>query len=355
MKINPEICHINLARGFRGGERQTYLLVRELAGKIKQTVITRKQSKLSPHIRSIDGVDVIEISKPFFRNLNQLKSFSLIHAHEAKAAHLAFFSQLLYQTPYIVTRRVIKRPKNFFFFKLVHSKASYVVCISNQIKANLKALDANISTQVIFSSFSNLNVDTSEVDRLRKRYKDKFLIGHVGALVNKDKGQIHIINVAKRLIDTYPDIHFLFLGDGIDKDFFIQQACCCKNIEFAGFKDNIGDFYSIFDLFLFPSLDEGLGSAVLDAFYFGLPVIATDVGGIPDMITPHKTGILISPKDEKVMLNQIIALYQNAALRCQLGNNAKHSLTRFDIKHTARQYFDLYHHILKSDVKGMNI
>ncbi len=59
--MNPTICHINLARGFRGGERQTYLLVRELADKIKQTVITRKQSKLSKHIQSIEGVDVIEI------------------------------------------------------------------------------------------------------------------------------------------------------------------------------------------------------------------------------------------------------------------------------------------------------
>jgi len=346
MKIDQKICHINLARGFRGGEKQTYLLIRELADKTKQTVITRKLSKLSTIVKSIPGVDVIEIEKPFIRNVNKLKPFSLIHAHEAKAAHMAFFSHLMYQTPYIVTRRVIKKPKNKFFFKKVHSTSSTVVAISNQIKKNLEALEADICTQVISSSFSKLAVDTSRADQLKKKYTDKFLIGHVGALVNKDKGQIHIINVAKAIVDEYPDIHFLFLGDGIDKDRFLTHAGGCENIEFGGFKDNIGVYYSIFDLFLFPSLDEGLGSAVLDAFYFGLPVIATEVGGIPDMIKHRKTGILIQPRDEQAMFDQIVSLYQNAALRRQLGNNGRHSLARFDIKYTSNQYLELYHHIL---------
>ena len=350
--MNPEICHINLAKGFRGGEKQTFLLVSALADKIKQTVIIRKQSKLSKMLTAIDGVDVIEIGKPFFMNLPKLKSFSLIHAHEAKAAHLAFFSLLAYKTPYIITRRVIKKPKNNYFFKKVHLSASRVVAISNQVKKILKTIDKNIRSEVIFSSFSKLAVNKLEATRLMDKYKDKFLIGHVGALVNKDKGQSHIINVAKRIFHKNPKIHFLFLGDGIDKDFFKKQAQGYDNIEFAGFKNNIGDYYSIFDLFLFPSLDEGLGSAVLDAFYFGLPVIATDVGGIPDMIIPDKTGVLIQPKNEDEMYDQIVALYQNPALCKQLGENAKSSLARFDIKNTANQYRELYHKLLNTNKKS---
>lgn len=346
------ICHINLARGFRGGERQTFLLVRALAGRIRQTVITRSQSKLSEMLAQIDGVDVIEIKKPFFLNLNKLKSFSLIHAHEAKAAHLAFFSRRIYATPYIITRRVIKKPKNNYFFIKVHSTASRVVAISNPVKKVLTTIDDRIPAEVIFSSFSTLDVNESEVRRLKNTYKKKFLIGHVGALVNKDKGQTHIINVAKRLFKSHPDIHFLFLGDGSNRASFEKQAKGYDNIEFAGFKKNIGDYYSIFDLFLFPSLDEGLGSAVLDAFYFGLPVIATEVGGIPDMITPNKTGVLIQPQNEREMHDQIIALYQAPSLCRKLGENAKNSLDRFDIKHTANQYLKLYHTLLNTNESG---
>jgi glycosyltransferase involved in cell wall biosynthesis len=347
--MTPKICHINLAKGFRGGERQTFLLVNELAGKIQQTVIIRKRSKLSKMLNTLDRVDVIEIGKPFLMNLNKLKSFSLIHAHEAKAAHLAFFSSLAYKTPYIITRRVIKSPKNNYFFKKVHLRASKVVAISKQVKKVLKTIDKDIQSEVIFSSFSKLAVNTSEINRLLDKYKNKFLIGHVGAFVNKDKGQTHITNVAKKIFQKNPNIHFLFLGDGIDKDLFKKQAKGYDNIEFVGFKDNIGDYYSIFDLFLFPSLDEGLGSAVLDAFYFNLPVIATDVGGIPDMIKPNKTGILIQPKDENEMYDQIMALYQNPALCRELGKNARDSLPRFDIKNTTSQYMKLYQDLLNTN------
>ena len=124
-------------------------------------------------------------------------------------------------------------------------------------------------------------------------------------------------------------------------------------MEFLGFKENIWDYYAAFDLFLYPSLDEGLGSAVLDAFYFKLPVIATRVGGIPDMVDHEKNGILLSPGDEKGLSDQIVRMYEDVDLRENLGQAGRDSLSRFDIQTTAPLYKRLYARILKGKgIKG---
>lgn len=340
------ICHINLAKGFRGGERQTYLLVKALTSKIKQTIIVRKNSKLAHKIKSLDQVKVIEISKPFFLNLPKFKHGDLIHAHEAKAAHLAFFSNLIYKTPYVITRRVMKNPKVSFFFKQVHTRAQTVVAISSQVGKKLKTIHPCINTQIIPSSFSRLIVNGDEVVRLKAQYSQKFIVGHVGALVNKDKGQIHIIRAAQKISQKHPDIHFLFLGEGKDRDWFVQEAQDIKNLEFLGFKENIGDYYALFDLFLFPSLDEGLGSSILDAFYSGLPVIATRVGGIPDIIDSGENGLLIEKNNEDTMVQTIETLYTDPNLCKKLKKNGEQTLSRFDISQTSTQYLNLYREIL---------
>jgi len=305
------ICHINLAKGFRGGERQTFLLVKALAPHLDQTVMTRKNTALGKMVSAIEGVEVVEIRKPFMLSIAKLARFSLIHAHEAKAAHIAYGANIVHKIPYVITRRVVKKPKNRSFFIHVYSRAAGVVAISTQVKKVLEVLDSRIRPRVIHSSVSALPADESNIRKLKADYKKKFVIGHVGALVNKDKGQLHIINVAKRLSSEAGDIHFLFLGSGVDKELFLAEADGCGNMEFLGFKKNIGDYYRLFDLFLFPSLDEGLGSAILDAFYFKLPVIASRTGGIPDIVKPYDTGILVEPKDEDSLYTKILELYNN--------------------------------------------
>ncbi len=340
--MSPHICHINLAKGFRGGERQTLLLIRSLSEKVPQTVVVRKGAQLGHALQGIPNVRVMTIGKPFLANLPRLTSFSLIHAHEAHGAHLAFVAKTLFRIPYIITRRVMKTPKNSFFFKKVYTGASRVVAISSQVEHLLRQIDDRMDLTIIPDSFARLKVDPQTVETLKEKYRGKFLIGHVGALVHKDKGQLHIIDAAKTLSTTHPGIHFLFVGDGKDRAVFEKAAQGYENIEFTGFKENVGDYFSIFDLFLFPSLYEGLGSSILDAFDFELPVIATRVGGIPDVIENGRNGILIQPGDDTQIRDRVIELFENKALCNTLGKNAKQSLERFDITHTTDQYYQVY-------------
>ncbi len=336
------LCHINLEKGFRGGERQTFLLVKALIPFLRQTVVVRKDSGLSKALKDIPDVGRIEIEKPFLSHLKCLNRFNVIHAHEATAGHLALAARLFFSIPYILTRRVAKRPKNWWISGFVYRSAQTVAAISTNIRSVLTDLYPGIQCTVIPSSFSRLPVDRTRAASLKQGWHSKFVIGHVGALENKDKGQVHIINTALRLTKRFPDMHFVFVGDGSDRERFESMADGNPGIEFTGFKPNVGDYFSSFDLFLLPSLDEGLGSSILDAFYFGLPVIVSDAGGIPDLVKDQVTGLVVEPGNEPELENAITRLYQDRDLAKRLAGEGQASLTRFDINHTKDQYLELY-------------
>lgn len=336
------VCHINLAKGFRGGERQTWLLIKALAGRFRQTVVLRRGSPLAQMCRDLQDVYVREITKPFFYNSVKLKGFSLIHAHESKAAHIAFMARVIHQIPYIITRRVSNPLKDNFFTRRVHFHAEKVVAISEEIRRVLIGYDNRLDPAVIYSSFSRLPTDPATVKALKENYRGRFVVGQVGALVNRHKGQIHAINVARRMHEAYPDIHFLFIGQGEDEERFRKAASGLNNIEFAGFKENVGDYYRLLDVFVYPSMYEGLGSAVLDAFYFRLPVVASNVGGIPEMVRDYETGLLVAPRDEDDLYHKIVELYQDRELGRRLAENGYRSLEKFDIRNTSLQYLNLY-------------
>ncbi len=336
------ICHINLAKGFRGGERQTWLLINALAGQLQQTVVLRRGSPLKPMLESLPDVSVREIGKPFFIHALPLRGLSLLHAHESKAAHIAFMAHRLYKTPYIITRRVPNPLKTNFFTRGTHVRAATVVAISREIRRLLVDYDKRLDPEVIYSSFAGLPTSENSVRRLQEAYRDRFVVGHVGALVNRHKGQIYIIHTARRMQETHPDILFLFLGRGEDEQWFRQEAADLENVEFAGFKENIGDYYRILDLFVYPSMYEGLGSAVLDAFFFQLPVIATNVGGLPEMVIDGQTGLLVSPRDEAALYDKIVELYQDREKARRLAKNGHQSLQAFDIAAAREKYLQLY-------------
>ena len=343
---SPEICHLNLAKTFRGGERQTYLLISRLSAFFPQTAVVRKKSPLADKLAQVAHVKVIEISKPFLFSIFKLKTFDLLHAHEAKSAQLAYLAFLFSKVPYLITRRIIKIPGKNFFTRQVYRKAKKVVAISTMVKEVMRKYDPGIDIRVIPSSYASLGFTESSVQKLKEKYRGKFVIGNVGALVDSDKGQMQIIKAAEKLSMDYPDMHFVLVGEGRDEKIFRNAAKGCGNIDMVGFKSNVGDYYKLFDVFVYPSYREGLGSAVLDAFYFRLPVIASNAGGLPDLVKHERTGLVIKPGQVDRLCESIVRLYKNPGFSEKLGENGYQSLEKFDISKTAEKYSDMYNRIV---------
>jgi glycosyltransferase involved in cell wall biosynthesis len=337
------ICHVNLAKGFRGGERQTELLVRGLAERgIAQTVVARSGAGLEARLAAMPGIDVRPVGSSLLAALRATRGAGLVHAHEGRAVHVAYLRKLLSGTPYVITRRVNHAPKADWFTRRVYRRANAIAGLSQAVRRTLAAYDAGLHARVIPSAAARLRRNPDNVRRLRERFAGRFIVGHVGALDQSTKGQLTLIRAARALRDEQPDIMVVLVGEGRDEAMLRREADGLDNVHFAGFSADVGDWLGAFDLFAFPSLQEGLGSVLLDALDYGLPIVASDVGGIPDIIVDGETGVLVPPADPAALKNAILALRSDSTRRHALGRAAREAAGRFTPERMVVAYLDLY-------------
>ncbi len=335
------ITHVNLARGFRGGERQTELLIQALAvqGGIQQ-LVCRGDSPLRTRLQGTPQLTFVTANHQLMGHWCAAKS-DLVHAHEAKAVHWAWLHHCLRGTPYILTRRVPQEVKATGFNRRCYSQASMAVAISSPIEQHL--LDRHwCPVQRIPSALAHLKHDPANVAALRSHYAGAFVIGHAGALVDKHKGQRELIAAARILQNDMPDARFLMLGDGADGEALRAESQDLPNVEWLGFKSNLGDYLAMLDLFAFPSRNEGLGSTLLDVMDYEVPIVASDVDGIPDLVQHEQTGLLVKPNDAEALAQALLRLYGDAALRRQLAQQAKAGLAHYTPEAMAERYLALY-------------
>jgi glycosyltransferase involved in cell wall biosynthesis len=343
------ITHLNFAKGFRGGERQTQLLIEKLSlNGWNQILIVRQISELGQRCQEIQNLTIIEIPKPYLFSLSKIKTATLLHAHETKAAQFALIANLVYRIPYIVTRRVDNPLKSNFFNRLIYTRATPCVALSRAIKEEILKISPHSSVVIIPSAYTEFTTDNDAVQRIKNRFIRKFLVGHVGALDDQHKGQSTIIEAARYLEKTIPNLHFLLIGGGDDEALLKEKAKHLTNITFEGFVNNVGDYLEALELFVFPSNNEGLGSILFDVMRSETPIIASNVGGIPDIIKDGYNGFLIPPRDPTALIDAIIQLYGDEDVRKKIVDNALHELLHFSPDSMRLSYENLYAKVLKN-------
>lgn len=343
------VCHVNLARGFRGGERQTELLIRGLAAQagISQRFVGRRNEPLLEKLADVDGLELVSIAKPFWLKKSQLVG-DVVHAHENKAAHLAAGARKAGGPPYLITRRVDNPPGTNRLTRQMYRNASAVVAISTAIAKILRAYEAGLTPELIPSSLGRLEQKAEAVAALKARWAGKIVIGHVGELDNSQKGQVHLIRAMKAVIQVVPNAHCVLLGSGKDEAWLRQEAEGMDCIEFAGYMPNVGDYLAAFDVFAFPSLHEGLGSSLLDAMYFALPIVASEVDGIPDIVKNDINGLLVPAADENALAERLQLLLKDAQLQRRLGDKGKQMSTDYVPEVMAEKYQHLYQRVIQA-------
>jgi glycosyltransferase involved in cell wall biosynthesis len=255
----------------------------------------------------------------------------------------AWIERILRKTPYIITRRVLNRikPRTIKIYK----KAEKIVALSCAIERAITLSEASLSAVIIPSAFSNLTPDPTQVKLIKKTYEGKKIIGAIGALADH-KGLSYLIDAA-RMIDR-DDLAFAFIGEGKDEAKLKERSKGLNNIFFLGFKNNIADYIAAFDLFAFPSLQEGLGSTLIDAMRIGTPIIASNIGGIPELIEHNKTGFLVAPRDAAALKSAIENALANDLSK--IVETAKQRSYDFSPENMAKQYVELYRSIVKRDI-----
>jgi glycosyltransferase involved in cell wall biosynthesis len=275
-----------------------------------------------------------------------IRGCALVHAHETGGAQAALVRNLLSQTPYVITRRVDKLPKHDPFTRAMYARAAAIAGLSSAVVQCLERYDPSLAPRKIPSAASGIASDREWVAAFRARFPGKFLVGHVAALDIEHKGQMTLVNAAAALERNYPEIHFVVVGSGRDEERLRSAAAALSNMTFTGWVDNVADHLASFDLFAFPSKHEGLGSILIDAMQFGLPIVATSVGGIPDLIVDGENGVLIVEDDSSGLAAAIARLFSDSALRNAISRANRLRARDYQPQIMTERYLDLYRELM---------
>ncbi|WP_321160301.1 hypothetical protein [Marinomonas rhodophyticola] len=205
------VLHVNLAKGFRGGERQTELLIRALSKHFntQQLLACRKDSPLRDRLADIDNLSFVTANHQLSGHYTTPK-VDIVHAHEAKAVHWAYVHKLLKSTPYIITRRVDTAVKDKWLNQKTYQNASALVGISTLIANHIRDKQWGEVYQIP-STLAHLETNHKEGELFRSAFPGKTIVGHVGALVDKHKGQKVLIEAAALLEKSHPNLQIVFL------------------------------------------------------------------------------------------------------------------------------------------------
>lgn len=341
-----DLTHVNLARGYRGGERQTELLVRGLAGLgFRQRLVARRGGALAERVADVPGLDLRTAGFGTIGAAAGLRGAGLVHVHEGRGIQAASLMHGLASTPYLVTRRSQQGPQLTAFNRHAYGAAAVLVALSQAVSTALHRLDPQLDVRIIPSAGSGLTAAPGARQSIRAALgagPDAFVVGHVGALVDSDKGQSQIIALAHRWRSRRPDVHFVLVGSGRDEAWFRDLAAGCASVHFAGETRQVGDYLAAFDLFLFPSRFEGLGSVLIDALEFGLPVVAARVGGIPEIIVDGENGSLCEPGNLDALERAVLTLLDDPTRRAEVAAANRRRAGDFSAAAMTGRYVALY-------------
>ena len=153
-----KIAHVNVARGYRGGERQTELLIRALRGvDVEQVLVARRGSPLAN--RLVDAAEVRPVSGSTLSVAGATADADLVHVHEGRSVYGAYLRWLLSRTPYVVTRRVNNPIRPHWFAHRAYQRAACVAAVAPQVAEVVRRYNPKIRVAVVHSSSSSLPVD----------------------------------------------------------------------------------------------------------------------------------------------------------------------------------------------------
>jgi glycosyltransferase involved in cell wall biosynthesis len=178
--------------------------------------------------------------------------------------------------------------------------------------------------------------------------EDEFLVGHVGAFT-REKGQEVALEAFQLLIERLPQARLLLAGEGPtlrDPEMIQMLDGLRDRVRLCGAIENLAEFFPALDLFVMPSKSEGLGSSALMAMSYGLPVIASRVGGLPEIVEEARTGWLVEPASPSALANAILAAVGDRARLKQWGLNGRERARQFSVEIMVERTEALYSRLL---------
>jgi L-malate glycosyltransferase len=337
--------HIDTARTWRGGQNQVLLTVnglREIGQ--RAALVAHPDGELRK--RAAEGLELVPLAPKsemdltaawrLNRVIKRLKP-NVIHAHDAHGTAMAGLALSLGaasslkssspgEPPLIVSRRVDFHLRGNSFSRWKHRQVDCFIAASEAIRHMLIA--DGVPEDRTVTVHEGIDVEHVLAAPLVDVHQAFFLphgspvVGNIAALV-PHKGQRHLIEAAHIVVQKVPDARFVILGEGELRESLerlIKEYRLEKHVLLPGFRTDVLGCLKSFDLFVMSSVTEGLGTSLLDAMACSRPIVATEAGGIPEVVENGVTGLLVPPRDHTAMADAIVTLVNDQARRRQMGD-----------------------------------
>ncbi len=362
------LFHIDAGLEWRGGQRQAFFLARELAkGGYPFRFVVQPDSPL--HVRAAEaGLPVLPLRMRSEMDLGAILRMAgamrrgkcvLAHFHDAHGVAVGSAAASLARVPIrVISRRVdfpIKSLRKYV------KKIDAIIAVSQEVKNVLvqggvpDRLVEVVPSGIDFGPFQ----EVKDKDFLRREFgfgPDDYLVGIVAQLEDH-KGHKDLIDAARILKDHAPKIRVVIVGGGSLRMSLDQQAHELKVddiVYFLGFRDDVPRILASLDLFVLSSRMEGLGSSLMDAMASRLPVVATQAGGIPEVVIHRETGLLVPPRDPQALAQAILKVYLDRILAGRLAKRGYEVVhEKFSAEAMARKIILIYERLASQ--KGVKL
>ena len=330
----------------------------------RQIAVARKHGLRNITIPSlVRRVDPVQDIRAFFAILKLLirEKPAIVHTHTYKAGILGCWAAKMAGVPII-----IHTPHGHIFFGHFSPLITRLFMIIERLTAamvdRMVALTEGERSDYVASSVVNPDkmvtihsgVNIDQFMKLKRNGREKkrslgldtntLVVGTIGWLL-PIKGPIYLLKAMAEVWQSHPDIQLVYVGKGdLEKELKgeVYRTGVSHKVSFLGWRDDIPEIMQFLDIFVLPSLNEGMGRVLVEAMASAKPIVASNVGGIPDLVKHGHNGFLVGPGDVNGLSLAIKELIEDEQLRLKMGAKGKSMAPHFRVEKMVEKIDALY-------------
>ena len=308
---------------------------------------------------NVGGRNIFAIVKGAFSIRKSLEKYNIdiIHASEPRLVIMSYFANKLFSKK---KSKIIWHDRgtlnHFLSAKLFNFMSDFIITNSHYEKCRLLKNGLLVSKVSVVHNSMYLSIlkkkepsDVFEKDNIE--LNNGPIVGITSRLITR-KGHIYFLKAIPQIIKYFNKTKFIVVGGGILKEkleIFTEKIGIKNKVSFVGFRGDLEKIYPFLDILVVPSLYEPLGNVSLEAMAFDKPVVASNTGGIPEVVKDGVTGILVPPKDYKKIAEAVIFLLKNPDVARRMGEAGRKRVKEyFNIERVGNELEEVYKNVMEN-------
>jgi len=374
--MRKKVLQLRSSIGFFGAENVIMEVAKAITGSPYEPIIGVLESSHNPHTELAAVAKKYGVASKVFpcdgrfsikataavRQYILENDIAVVHAHGYKADFYALFATLNTGVkrvatihPWLIeTERATSAKVYLAFDKAMLRSFHSIVAISEELRDQVVCQGMKPARVVTIENGIDLQrfAAKQNVGLARQKFgipAGARVIGAVGRL-SEEKGHAVLLAAAKSLVVKFPDLCFMLVGDGPERKKLTQEVVSLglqKNVIFTGVRSDIPKALAAMDIFVLPSLTEGLPMALLEAMAAKKAIVATAVGSIPRVIRNHENGVTVPPNDTPALSEALAALLNNRKNALRFADYAFKEVQSFSAETMGQKYIKLYDQLIE--------